>query len=256
MGKKDGKGGVLGKKSPGLFIGTSGWNYKDWKDAFYAGVKQKEWLEHYARNFNAVEVNATFYRLLQDKVVTGWAKRSPDNFSFAIKGSRYITHNKRLKDSAESVKKQKDNMSALQHKIPAVVWQLPANFSKDLDRLRDFAENLGHWPESRHALEFRDTSWFDEETADLLGRYSLANCISDAEKWPRWDSVCTDMVYVRLHGNTETYHSSYSEKELGGWAQKIRAWLDEARSVHVYFDNTDARAAPGNALRLKELLRH
>lgn len=239
---------------PGLFIGTSGWNYKSWKDEFYAGVKQKEWLEHYARHFNAVEVNATFYRLLRENVLESWENRTPGNFFFAVKGSRYITHTRRLKDPLEPVRKQKDNVSPLQHKIAAVLWQMPASFSMDMQRLKNFAEALQNWPEARHAVEFRHSSWFESEVASLLEKYSIAVCISDSADWPRWDSVSTDLVYVRLHGSTETYRSAYNEEELSEWARKAGNWLDEGRSVHVYFDNTDSLAAPANALRLKEIL--
>ncbi len=241
--------------SPKRFIGTSGWNYKAWKADFFAGVKQKEWLEHYTRYFNAVEVNATFYRLLPEKVINSWRSRTPEDFSFAVKGSRYTTHTKRLKDPGESIQKQKDNVSPLQHKIPAVLWQMPASFTMDLQRLKDFAQALQHyWPEARHAMEFRHPSWFDPETARLLEDHCLAICISDAADWPRWDAVSTDMVYVRLHGSTETYHSAYSDEELARWADMVTTWRDEGRSVHVYFDNTDSLAAPQNALRLKEML--
>lgn len=236
------------------FIGTSGWNYKAWKTDFYKGVKQKEWLEHYAKHFRAVEVNATFYRLLQENVFQSWHSRTPDDFFFAVKGSRYITHTRRLKNPLEAILNQKNNVSPLQPKIPAVLWQLPATLPRDIERLREFAEALGAWPEARHALEFRDASWFQTDVADLLGSHSLAVCISDAADWPRWDEISTDMVYIRLHGSTETYRSGYGDDELDGWARMVRQQLEAGRIVHVYFDNTDDLAAPRNALRLKDLI--
>ncbi|MFO8166122.1 MAG: DUF72 domain-containing protein [Desulfatiglandales bacterium] len=239
---------------PELFIGTSGWNYKAWKADFFAGVVQKKWLEHYTKYFNAVEVNATFYRLLQENIISSWKTRTPDDFFFSIKGSRYTTHTKRLKDPLQAVQKQKNNVWPLQHKIPAVLWQLPASFSVDMDRLRDFAGALQSWQEVRHALEFRDSSWFVPEVASLLEDCSLAVCISDAADWPRWDAVSTNMVYVRLHGRPQTYQSAYSDDELAQWARKVKAWRHEGRIVHVYFDNTDGPAAPKNAIRLKEIL--
>jgi len=243
----------LTETMPELFVGTSGWNYKAWKADFFAGVVQKKWLEHYTKYFNAVEVNATFYRLLQENIINSWKTRTPDDFCFAIKDSRYTTHTKRLKDPLQAVQKQKNNVLPLQHKIPAVLWQLPASFSVDLDRLRGFADALQSWQEVRHVMEFRDSSWFVPEVASLLEDRGLAVCISDSADWPRWDAVSTDMVYVRLHGRTRTYQSAYSDDELAQWARKVKTWRHEGRIVHVYFDNTDGPAAPQNALRLKEI---
>lgn len=237
-----------------LFIGSSGWNYKSWKNDFFQGVVQKKWLEHYSSKFNAVEVNATFYRLLKENVLQGWKDRTPDEFYFAIKGSRYTTHTKRLKDPRESIQKQQENLSPLRDRIKAVLWQLPGSMQKDPERLEGFLQALQTWPEHRHAIEFRHTSWFDSETAGLLQEYNCANCISDAADWPMWDQVTSDLAYVRLHGNTETYVSSYTEQELQKWAERIQSWLQQGKCVHVYFDNTDGTAAPRNALRLKELL--
>src|SRR6056297_1684231 len=167
-----------------VFIGTSGWNYKEWKETFYSKVAQKRWLEHYASVFDSVEVNASFYRLLQEKTLDQWMHRTPKDFVFAVKGSRYTTHTKRLKDPDSAVSKQKQNLKPMQKKLWAVCWQLPASLSKDTARLKTFAQALDHWPEVGHAIEFRDASWFDQETADCLADHSLAACISDAADWP------------------------------------------------------------------------
>ncbi len=245
---------LLSPKSPFLYIGTSGWNYKTWKDTFYAGIKQKEWLEHYAQHFNAVEVNATFYRLLKENVISAWKRRTPENFYFAVKGSRYTTHTKRLTDPYQSIEKQKQNLDPLDYKLSVILWQMPASLEKDMSRLHEFCKALQSWKNKRHAIEFRNTSWFDEEVASLLQEFKLAVCISDAADWPMWDKVSTDLVYIRLHGHIHTYHSSYSEEKLSYWTSRIKNWLEEGLNIHVYFDNTDAGAAPNNALRLKELL--
>ncbi len=239
---------------PQLYIGTSGWNYKEWKESLYEGVPQKRWLEHYASQFQAVEINATFYRLLKEDTVRHWVERTPDSFVFAAKGSRYTTHTKRLNEPEQSVAKQKQNLDPLQGKLQAMCWQLPASLSKDMPRLQAFAQALQTWPEAGHSIEFRDTSWFDSETADCLSRHNLAACISDAADWPRWDQVTADLVYIRLHGNTATYQSAYTRDELESWAQFIRTCLDEGREVHVYFDNTDSGAAVDNAFELRFLL--
>lgn len=237
-----------------LFLGTSGWNYKAWKDAFYAGVPQKRWLAHYAERFNSVEVNATFYRQLQEKTYRKWLESTPEGFCFAIKGSRYVTHVKRLKEPQESVQKQRANIAPLQEKAAAVLWQLPGTMEYSTERLKGLLQALDAWPEVRHALEMRHASWFNPEAAQLLERHNTAVCLSDAPSWPRWDAVTADMVYVRLHGNRELYHSEYTQDELHSWAEAVQGWLGEGLTVHIYFDNTDAGHAPSNALTLREIL--
>ncbi len=234
-----------------IYIGTSGWNYKDWKNNFYSGVKQKEWLEHYSQYFNTVEVNATFYRMLKQETLQSWHDRTPEDFNFAIKGSRYITHIKRLNDPQEAIKKQKDNVCPLTDKLGAVIWQLPASLQKDTAKLQNFAQALRSWPEVRHSLEFRHTSWFDNEISAILSDWNLASCISDAGDWPRWDAVTTDLVYIRLHGSPKTYISTYSEDSLRSWAACIHDKLREKRKVYIYFDNTDQGEAPKNAQQLQ-----
>jgi len=131
---------------------------------------------------------------------------------------------------------------------------LPGNYKKHLDRLEAFAKALKHWPQTRHVIEFRHPSWFDDEVASCLNKYRIANCISDAADWPMWDLVTTDLVYIRLHGHTRTYASAYHTASLKQWATKIRKWLKEGKEVHVYFDNDGEGAAPRDAKRLIGLL--
>ncbi len=241
--------------APRLFIGTSGWNYKDWKEDFYAGVPQKRWLAHYASRFNSVEVNATFYRQLQEKTYHKWLESTPEGFCFVIKGSRYVSHIKRLKEPGESVLKQRDNIAPLQPRLAAVLWQLPAKLEKDLGRLKDFLALLNReWGQARHAIEFRNETWFEEEVAELLQAHNVANCLSDAPNWPLWDRITSDVAYVRLHGHTELYRSPYTEEQLAAWAELARQWLEQGKVVYFYFDNTDSGAAPKNAARLQEML--
>lgn len=237
-----------------LCIGTSGWNYDHWKDHFYAGVKRKDWLRYYAEQLDAVEVNATFFRLQNPSTLAKWEGETPPGFRFAIKGNRYLTHNKRLKDPARSIELERDNANALGDKLAAVLWQLPGNLEKNLERLNDFGKAVRVWPHVHHAVEFRHRSWFDEDTAGCLEEHGLANCLSDAADWPMWNTATGGLVYVRLHGHTRTYASAYSRDSLRRWARAIRQWLDEGRDVHVYFDNDAEGAAPRDALRLKHLL--
>jgi len=237
------------------YIGTSGWNYKSWRNDFYCDTPQKQWLRFCAEHFSSIEVNSTFYRLQEKSTFKKWRDQTPEGFSFAIKGHRYVTHNKKLLNVEQSVIRCRESASPLGKRLAAVVWQLPAFLKKDIERLEKFLRNLRHWKSTRHAIEFRDKSWFDDEVAECLERHAVAICMSDAPDWPMWDRVTTDVVYIRLHGHTRKYASSYSKPALGKWATRTRRWLEENRAVHVYFDNDAEGAAPRNALTLLEMLR-
>lgn len=239
---------------PRLFIGTSGWNYDHWQSDFYAGVKRKNRLRHYAERFNAVEANATFYRLQNKQTFERWYDETPPQFRFSIKGNRFLTHNKKLNDPLESISLERQHALGLGDKLAAVLWQLPPNFHKNIERLRAFCQVLKRWDDTRHVLEFRHASWFDDEVAETLGQHGIANCRSDAADWPLWDEVTTDLVYLRLHGHTRTYTSSYSKAGLSGHASQIRKWHKARRTVHVYFDNDAAGAAPKDAKRLLKMV--
>ncbi len=237
------------------YIGTSGWNYKGWRPHFYGDTPQKRWLKFCAERFTGIEVNATFYRLQEETTFKKWRDETPAGFTFAIKGHRYVTHNKKLLEVAEAVIRCRDTASPLGRRLGAVVWQLPATFKKNIERLEEFLETLHHWESTRHAIEFRHKTWFDGEVAACLTKHAVAVCMSDAPDWPMWNHVTTDLVYIRLHGHTRKYASSYSKPTLNKWASRIRDWLNENREVHVYFDNDAEGAAPKNALTLLQMLR-
>lgn len=236
------------------WIGTCGWNYEHWKTGWYAGVRRKDWFRHCASAFTALEACGAFYRQQSRETYAKWAAATPEGFRFAVRGHRFITHQKRLLDPHEPLDRVREQVEGLGEKLAVMLWQVPPGTRLDMERLRTFADALNGWPTTRHALEFRHRSWFVEEVAVLLSEYRLANTISDAAKWPRWDAVTTDLVYVRLHGRPLTYFSDYEEGSLREWADKVRAWLREGRGVHVYFDNDAGGHAPYNAVRLLELL--
>jgi len=238
----------------GIRVGLSGWSYPHWRKGFYKGVPQRLWLKHCAAHFTTVEVNATFYRLLKPSIYARWRDETPADFAFAVKGNRAVTHARKLKEPANRIAAQRDNSAGLGDKLRVVLWQLPGRLQIDIDRLARFAEDLAVWPAVRHAIEFRHRSWFDKETAALLAEHTIAICQSDAGDWPRWDEVSSDLVYVRLHGAPNTYHSRYGDDALEGWARRISAWRKDRRSVYVYFDNDAEGHAPGDALRLMDLL--
>jgi len=236
------------------FIGTSGWNYDSWRDDFYKGRPAKDWLRFCATRFTAIEVNATHYRLQDVRTFRRWRDETPPEFRFAIKAHRYLTHNRKLKDPLSPIRLERSAATALGAKLAVVLWQLPENFHCNVARLSVFARALGAWDRPRHAIEFRHPSWFDDEVAACLHKHRIAVCQSDAADWPLWDAVTTDLVYLRLHGHELTYASDYSERELRGWARKVRHWLREGRDVHVYFDNDADCNAPRNATRLIALV--
>lgn len=234
-------------------IGTSGWAYDEWKDAFYRGVPRRQWLEHYARRFDAVEVNATFYHTLRTATLQDWCARTPRQFRFCIKASRYITHIQRLAVTDESLSRLRAQADALAGKLAVVLWQLPLGFKRDLGLLEGWADRLDAWPGIRHAAEFRHPSWFDDEVARCLSAHRIAAVQSHAADWPMWDAVTTDLVYVRLHGGKRTYQSTYAPATLERWCERIGKWLAEGRKVHVYFDNTALGHAVRNAVTLAKL---
>lgn len=236
------------------YIGTSGWNYQGWKDCFYQGVLKKNWLEFYAQKFSALEINATFYGLQKKSTFEKWRDRTPPDFRFAIKGNRFLTHNKKLLNPHDSIRLEQERASGLGEKLIAVLWQLPRMLSKDAARLEAFADALGNWSAARHAVEFRHSSWFDDEIAGILRRHQIAVCMSDAADWPMWDRVTTDLVYIRLHGHARTYASAYGPDQLREWSNRIKEWLRQGNDVHIYFDNDAEGAAPNDARSLLDLI--
>lgn len=237
-----------------LYIGTSGWSYDGWKDDFYRDVPKDRWLEHCAEKFTGLEINATFYRQQRKSTLEKWRDAVPEDFVFAVKGNRYLTHSKMLSDVEEPLERERDRTSVLGDRFGAVLWQLPARFEKNLERIDRFAATATDvWP-TRHTVELRHRSWFHEEVAEVLSDRGIAVCISDAADWPRWDAVTADFVYVRLHGHTRTYASRYAKGTLERWADRIGGWRSSGRDVHVYFDNDSEGHAPHDALRLMEML--
>lgn len=237
-----------------VHIGISGWSYDEWKNGFYKNVPRSRWLEHYADHFNALELNATFYRLQSEGTLKSWANRTPEDFIFCAKGHRYVTHTTKLADAAETVPRTRDNLVPLGDKLRVVLWQLPPTFEKDLNRLEEFAAVLhNQWQSVRHTIEFRHPTWMDEEVADLLENYDLVACQADAPDFKLWDVVTTDIVYVRLHGHTRKYASHYSTESLDRWADRINRW-SKSLETYIFFDNTAEGSAPYDAQKLADRL--
>ncbi len=239
---------------PRLFIGCSGFTYPHWRDRFYpANLAQARWFDYYCSVFASVELNVTFYRLLKPATFDRWRQQSPPGFAFSVKGSRFITHVKRLLDPDEPLERFFDGVLHLGEKLRAVLWQLPPGFTRDTARLERFLAALGRYS-VRNALEFRHDSWCTDEIFDLCREARVALCMAD---WPEFITelpLTADFVYLRRHGHGGNYASRYSLDELESDAQQIRAYLKSGRDVHIYFNN-DARAyAPENARELTGLL--
>jgi len=236
------------------WIGTSGWSYAGWRGLFYPrGLKQGAWIGYYAEHLRSVEVNATFYRLPQEKMLRGWAERTPDDFLFAIKSWRGITHYKRLHDCAESLKIFLARLWPLKEKCGPILFQLPPRFGRDASRLEAFLSLLPK--DRRFAFEFRDPSWHDDAVYQLLESHGTAFCPFELGRQSGPRIVTADFVYVRLHGRKGRYRGRYSKAALADWGAWLLAQKAEGRDVYVYFDNTDEKDfALRNAQALDDLL--
>lgn len=246
------------EKAPCVFIGTSGYSYPHWQGVFYPeGLPSRKWLWFYASLFNTVELNVTFYRLPRDSTFQNWYRTTAPDFSFVLKGSRLVTHRKRLAEPAEAVAIFFSRAALLKEKLAAVLWQLPPGMQADSGRLGEFCRVLREHPvarDVRHAFEFRHQSWFTDRIYAVLQEFGFALCIADAPRWPCIEEVTGDFVYYRFHGPERLYASCYSAEELTRWAEKMAAHLTAGRDVYAYFNNDAAGHAAANARELKELL--
>lgn len=235
-----------------LRIGCSGWAYRDWKGPFYpAGLKDAERLAWYGARFDTTEINASFYRLPSEIAVAAWARTSPDGFVFAWKVSRFITHNKKLKDCADSVDLVFGRMAPLGDKLGPALVQLPPQLHRNDERLAEF---MGWLPKGRRvAFEFRHPSWYAQPVYDLLAARNAAFVISDHHSAPAPSVVTADWVYWRGHGPGGRYRGRYPDEELQALADDIAGWRAAGLDVYAYFDNDIKSAAPFDALRLMAL---
>jgi len=240
------------KKIVSIRIGTSGWMYKHWQKIFYPDKWPKsKWLEYYAGQFDTVELNASFYRLPNLTTFKGWKERSPDNFLWSVKGSKFITHIRRLKDPAEPLDRLYNSIIGLGEKLGVILFQLPPSLPFDEKLFGDFCGSLD--PNLRYALEIRHPSWINDPLFAILSEFNMALCISDtAGRYPSSEAITADFVYIRLHGPRRLYASEYSDKELQAWAEKVITWK---KNAFIYFDNDFEGYAIKNARRLKEILK-
>lgn len=266
-----------------LRVGVSGWRYGPWRGVFYpAGLAQRRELEHLSRRLNSVEINGSFYALQRPESYRSWYEQTPDGFVFAVKGTRFITHMKRLREARTPLANfLASGVLALGAKLGPLLWQLPPQVRFEPATLAAFLELLprstaeaariaaGHDERLdgraltsvdadrpvRHAMEVRHASFEVPQFRRLLAEHGVAVVTADtAGRWPLIEEPTADFCYLRLHGDQELYVSGYGEPALRSWAAKIRRWRAGGRDVYAYFDNDVKVRAPFDALRLAELL--
>ncbi len=233
------------------YLGTSGWYYAHWAGRFYpSGLPRQEWLSFYCTRFNTVEVNASFYRLPSESMVTGWREKTPEGFVFAFKGSRVVTHLKKLKGTAEYLSRFYARVGLVGEKLGIVLWQLPPSLSLDLPLLESFLADLD--PEIPQVVEFRHPSWFTQEVYALLERYHIGLCIVSSPALPVVVKATASFAYVRWHGDALLYATRYSRRQIEQWADLLSRL--PVKDVYGYFNNDAFAYAPENCLELKEAL--
>ena len=270
------------------YIGISGYNYAGWRGAFYPPeLRTKDWLRYASRKFNSIELNGTFYSLKSPPVFERWVAETPDDFVFAVKGSRFITHNLKLARAESALANfYASGVLALGRKTGPFLWQLPGTYRFDRERIERFLALLPRDSEAaarlarhhdarlprgalveasaavpyRHALEVRHPTYFTDAFFDLLRAHDVAFVIADtAGKFPYAEAITADFVYVRLHGSRALYASDYTDAELDAWAARIIAWMHpeegRGRDTYVYFDNDAHAHAPHDAIRLAQRVR-
>jgi uncharacterized protein YecE (DUF72 family) len=269
-------------------IGISGWLYPAWRGNFYPkGLAQRRELGHASRAFDTIEINGTFYSLKSPASFSRWRDETPDDFIFAVKGARFITHMKQLRGCETPLANFfAQGVLALGRKLGPILWQLPARMPFDAERIERFlallprdtaaaarlarrrdrqimaGRTLLEAPATtiplRHALEVRHESFRDPRFLALLRRAGVALVVSDAPDWPRFEEITADFLYLRLHGAKELYSSGYEGEALDLWAARIAHWAsggvpprnDRSRDVWVYFDNDAKVRAPADARAL------
>ncbi|HVV00747.1 MAG TPA: DUF72 domain-containing protein [Verrucomicrobiae bacterium] len=235
-----------------VYVGTSGWSYKGWNKAFYPEeVPKRRQFEFYASQFPTVEINATFYRLPTLNMTRGWRDKAPPGFVFAVKGSRFISHMKKLKDVEGALSKYFKRIEPMKSRIGVVLWQLPPNLGKDVPRLNDFLRALPRG--YRYAVEFRHPSWMDDSVFAILKKHRVAHASVSSLRMPMNLTVTTDLVYIRFHGLKDGAAHNYTRAELEPWAAHIRRSANHGKVVYAYFNNDWNVRAPANARMLMEM---
>lgn len=236
-----------------LLLGTSGWVYNHWRGVFYPErMPPGQWFSYYARHFDSVEINNSFYRLPSREVFEEWRRMAPPGFDYTVKASRYITHVKKLKDPGRGLGNFYDNLDGLADRCAAVLFQLPPRFHLNLERLECFLGALSR--RYRNVMEFRDESWLTGDVYSLLRRHGVALCWADSPFYPGPGERTADFSFFRRHGGHGGRGPGYGRGELERLARQVRRELDEGRDCFVYFNNDPSGYAVKNALALENML--
>jgi uncharacterized protein YecE (DUF72 family) len=239
---------------PKCRIGCSGFLYESWRGTFYPeDLTPRNWLSYYIKHFRTVELNVTFYRLLKKEAFERWYNETPKSFCFSLKGSRLITHIKKLKDVELPLFTFFNTTSPLMEKLEVVLWQLPPNFRANLKVLNDFIKMIQPY-RVRHVFEFRHKSWINKKVFKVLSDANIGVCMAD---WPEFNNnlpLTADFVYIRRHGEVGSYATNYTTEQLKNDARRIGEYLKQGKDVYIYFNNDALGYAPKNAMELQEIL--
>jgi uncharacterized protein YecE (DUF72 family) len=230
-----------------LFVGTSGFAYKQWKPGFYPpDLKNADMLRYYAERLPSVEINNTFYRSPTPKLLAGWMEETPESFVFTLKASQKITHVKRLKDAGDTLGYFLETSKTLGERLGCILFQCPPNLRHDAERLQTFLAALPG-PPFRFAMEFRHESWKDDSVRRALAEKGVAWCEAEGEEESEIVRTAKDFIYLRLRRGT------YDEADVAAWAKEVGAVLDDGADAYVYFKHEDDPSGVRYALRLREL---
>ncbi|QJB39694.1 DUF72 domain-containing protein [Chitinophaga oryzae] len=241
----------------GIYIGTSGWSYKHWREIFYPPeLKPVEYLPFYAQSYKTTEINTSFYHLPKPGTVENWVKKVPKRFWFCPKLSRYITHVKRLLEPAEPLERYFSIFDPVRASLGPVLIQLPPSLVFQPERIHAFFEVLKkNYRDYEFALEARHDSWLQEEAFQLLEQYNIAWVIADSGgRWPFAERVTAKHIYIRFHGPNGHYDTAYDHKTMKAYAAKIKKWHADKHAVWAFFNNDGHGYALKNADELKILL--
>lgn len=235
-------------------IGCSGFLYDHWRGNFYPeNLPKTHWFEYYSRRFSTVELNVTFYRIPEKETFVKWYSLTPEGFLFSLKGSRFITHVKKLKDCSEPLDVFFSRALVLKEKLGVILWQLPPNFSVDMERLENFLEALKAY-NGRNTFEFRNKTWINKKVINLLKKNNVALCMADYPDFLNKLPITADFVYIRRHGKDGSYATCYSLDSLKEDAKTIKSYLKQKKDTFIYFNNDASGYAPKNAIELISLL--